>query len=100
MVLLLSVVSSGEAPMLVDSVDGGMKHQLATNTTLWSDMIIFSSVTPSKVQSLLHIIDAATGSLSFSCLSVSKYTYLNKVRSSFVEITLQLREITCCTVCD
>jgi len=47
--LLLSVVDSGDKPM--DIVDGVLAKQLLPSE-LWSDMIIFSSVTPSKIHSL------------------------------------------------
>ena len=44
--MLLSLVRSGEAPM--DNIDG---DRLLNVSELWSHMIIFSSLTPSKVQS-------------------------------------------------
>jgi len=45
--LLLSAVSSSEAAMDVDDTDSDLEHQLAAQE-LWSDMIIFSSLTPGK----------------------------------------------------
>jgi len=46
MLLLLSIVGSGDEPM--DIVDGVLGKQLLPSEQ-WSDMIIFSSVTPSKI---------------------------------------------------
>jgi len=51
MVLLLSSVSPSELSTPMDNTDGGLKCHLSEATELWSDMIIFASVTPSKIQS-------------------------------------------------
>jgi len=40
-------VSCGEAAMLLDNVDGDL---LLKAQDLWSDMIVFTSLTPSKMQ--------------------------------------------------
>jgi len=48
--LLLSVVVSSEAAMDVDDTDSDLERQLAAQE-LWSDMIIFSSLTPGTNQS-------------------------------------------------
>ena len=49
---IVSVIS-GEVKMEVDNVDG---DQLLNSKELWSDMIVFSSLTPSKLQSSWHIL--------------------------------------------
>ena len=40
-------MSCGEAAMLLDNVDGDL---LLKAQDLWSDMIVFTSLTPSKMQ--------------------------------------------------
>jgi len=66
--LLLSVVTSGAVPMSVDNVDADLGQQLSKVAELWSDMIIFSFVMPSKFWSSsfncmlnLHTVSADIG---------------------------------------
>ena len=69
----LFLVISSEVKMEVDNVDG---DQLLNPTELWSDMIVFSSLMPSKLQSSLadcmlsqqlHIVNANISSQVLLC---------------------------------
>jgi len=51
--------------MAVDNVDAGLQNQLTDASDLWSDMIIFSCVTPSKLSNFLHTTSAFDRFFSF-----------------------------------